>query len=117
MCRGGAGRDLLRRVGGVSSFAGASSRRSGRFERNLQHAVAERVAVERLNGHQRLVVVGHRDEAESLALVRLQVADHLDALDGAERPKQLPQDALFRVRRQVVDEYAPAGSFDFFFFF
>lgn len=48
-----------------------------RFKANLQDAIAERVAVQRLDGHHRLLVVGHRDEAESLALVRLQIANHL----------------------------------------
>lgn len=69
------------------------------LEADLQHAVAERVAVERLDGHHRFVVVCHRHEAEALALVRLQVADHLHALHGAEWPKQLPQHILLGLRR------------------
>ena len=51
-----------------------------RLEADLQHPVAERVPVEGLDRHETLVVVGHRDEAESLALVRLQVSDDLHVL-------------------------------------
>ena len=51
-----------------------------RLEADLQHPVAERVPVKGLDRHETLVVVGHRDEAEALALVRLQVSDHLDVL-------------------------------------
>ena len=51
-----------------------------RLEADLQHPVAERVPVERLDRHETLVVVSHGDEAESLALVRLQVSDDLHIL-------------------------------------
>ena len=51
------------------------------LEADLQHPVAEGVAVEALNGDQGLVVVGHRHEAEPLALVGLQITDHLRCLD------------------------------------
>ena len=51
-----------------------------RLEADLQHPVAERVPVEGLDRHETLVVVGHCNEAEALALVRLQVSDHLDVL-------------------------------------
>ena len=51
------------------------------LEADLQHPVAEGVAVEALNGDQGLVVVGHRHEAEPLALVGLQITDHLKCLD------------------------------------
>ena len=50
------------------------------LEADLQHPVAERVPVEGLDRHETLVVVGHCDEAEALALVRLQVSNHLDVL-------------------------------------
>ena len=80
------------------------------LEADLEHPVAEGVPVERLDGHQALVVVGHGDEAEALALVGLQVADHLDVLDGAEGAEQLPQDVLLRLRGQVVDEDTPAAA-------
>ena len=50
------------------------------LEADLQHPVAERVPVEGLDRHETLVVVGHCDEAESLALVRLQVSDDLHVL-------------------------------------
>lgn len=80
------------------------------LEGDLQHPVAEGVAVERLNGDHGLVVVGHGDKAEALALVGLQVADHLDALHGAEGPEQLPQYVLLCLGRQVVHEDAPARA-------
>ena len=47
------------------------------FEADLEDSVAESVAVKGLDGDQGLVVVGHRHEAEPLALVGLQVTDHL----------------------------------------
>jgi hypothetical protein len=50
------------------------------LEADLEHSVAEGVAVEGLDGNQALVVVGHGHEAEALALVRLQVANHLHVL-------------------------------------
>ena len=57
------------------------------LEGHLQHSIAQCVPVQTLNGHQRLVVVGHRHKAKALALVWLQVADHLHWLDGAEGAK------------------------------
>lgn len=81
-----------------------------RLERYLENAVAERVAVQGLDGHHSLVVVGHGDEAEALAFVGLEVPDHLDVLHGTEWPKQLPQDVLLRLGREVINEYAPAGA-------
>lgn len=80
------------------------------FERDLEHAVSQAIAVQAGDGHGRLVVVGHGDEAEAFALVRVEVADHLHVRHGAERPEHLPQDALVRVRSQVVDEDAPARA-------
>jgi hypothetical protein len=50
------------------------------LEADLQHPVSERVPVERLDRHETLVVVGHGDEAKALALVRLEVANHLHVL-------------------------------------
>lgn len=78
------------------------------LERHLQNPVPEAVAVQAGDGHGRLVIVSHGDEAEAFALVGVEVADDLDVRDGAERPEHLPQDALVRVRRQVVHEDAPA---------
>ena len=63
-----------------------------------------------LDGHQRLLVVGHGDEPEALALVGLQVSDHLDVLNGPEGPEELPEDVLLGLGREVVDEDAPAGA-------
>ncbi len=81
-----------------------------RLEGDLKYAVSERVAVEGLDGDEGLLVVGHRDETEALALVGLEVADDLDALHGAERAEQLPQDVVLGLRGEVVDEDDPAGA-------
>ena len=51
------------------------------LEADLQHPVAEGVAVEALDGDQGLVIVGHRYEAEPLALVGLQITNHLKCSD------------------------------------
>ena len=80
------------------------------LEGDLEDPPAEAVHVERLYGHQALLVVGHRDEPEPLALAGCQVPDHLDTADRPERPEQLPQDVLLRLRGEVVDEDAPAGA-------
>ena len=80
------------------------------LEGHLQHALAQAVAIEAGDGHGRLVVVGHGDEAEALALVGGEVTDDLDVGDRPEGPEQLPQNALVRFRRQVVHEDAPAGA-------
>lgn len=80
------------------------------LEGDLQHAVSQAVAVETSDGHGCLVVVGHGDKAEALTFVGGEVTDDLDVCDGAEGPKQLPQDAFVSLGRQVVDEDAPAGS-------
>lgn len=80
------------------------------FEGDLQHAVAQRESVEVLYGHERLLIIGHGDEAKALALARGVVADHLDALHGAEGTKQLPQHRVLRVGGQVVHEDAPASA-------
>lgn len=92
-------------------FAGTTSRGSGGFEWNLQNAVTERVAIERLDGYESFVVVGHGDETETLALVGLQVANDFDALDSAKGTEKLPEDALFRVGCQIVNENAPTCPF------
>lgn len=47
------------------------------LEADLKYSIAECVTVETLNCHNGLLVVGHRHEAEALALVRLQIPDHL----------------------------------------
>ena len=80
------------------------------LEGHLQHALAQAVAVEAGDGHGRLVIVGHGDEAKALALVGGKVADDLDIGDCPEGPEQLPQHTLIRLRRQVVHEDAPASA-------
>jgi len=47
------------------------------LEADLKHSVAKCVAVQRLDGQNRLLVVCHGDEAEALALVALQIANNL----------------------------------------
>ena len=93
------------------SFAGTTCGGAGSFERHLQDAVTERVAIKWLDGYECFVVVSHGDESESFALVRLKIANDFDALDSAERAKQLPEDALFGVRSQVINENAPTCPF------
>lgn len=107
MAGSGNGSSVWNRLG----FAGTTSGGSGGFERDLQDAVTERVAIERLDSHKCFIVVGHGDEPEAFALVRLQIANHFDALDSTEGAKELPQDALLRIGRQVVNKNAPACSF------
>lgn len=80
------------------------------LEGDLQHTVTKAVAIKAGNGHSRLVIVGHGDEAEALAFVGSEVADDLDIGDGSERTEQLPQNALISLRRKVVDKDAPAGA-------
>src|SRR5699024_6638765 len=81
-----------------------------RLEGHLEHSVAQCVAIQALDGHQRLIVVGHCDEAKALALVRLQIANHLNRLDGAKGAKELPEQRLLSVRGKVVDEDAPTSA-------
>lgn len=81
-----------------------------RLEADLEHAVAQGVAVQALYGHYRLLVIGHRHEPEALTLVRLQVAYDLDRLDGAERPEQLPEHILLGLGCEVVYKDTPAGA-------
>lgn len=95
----------LERATSLSSFVLLAG-----LEGNLQHAVAQAVAVEASDCHGGLVVVGHGDEAEALTFVGGEVADDFDIGDGTERPKELPQDALIRLGGQVVHKDAPAGS-------
>ena len=86
-----------------------------------------------LNGNKSLLVVGHGYEAKALALVCLQVSDHLrkvmskssfkrkvqnkqgqkllichlDVLDCPKRPKELPENVLLRLRGEIVHKDAP----------
>lgn len=82
------------------------------LEADLEDAIAEGVAIEGLNGYNSLIVVGHGDKAEALALVCLQILNHLNTLDGTEGAKQLPQYILLRFRCQIVHKDAPAGTID-----
>lgn len=80
------------------------------LERDLQHTVTKAVAIKAGNGHSRLIVVGHGDEAKAFAFVGREVTDDLDIGDGTKRPKQLPQNTLISFRRKVVDKDAPASA-------
>lgn len=80
------------------------------LEGDLEYSVAQGVSVEGLYSHQSLIIIRHGDETEPLALVGLEISDHLDRLDCSERTEQLPQKILFSVRRQVVDENAPSRA-------
>ena len=48
------------------------------FEGYLEDPVAQSVSVERLNGHQSLIIVGHCNKTKTFAFVCLQVTDHLN---------------------------------------
>lgn len=80
------------------------------LKRHLQYLISEPIPVQAGDGHGRLLVVCHGNETESLALVGVEVTDHLDVCDCAEWAEHLPQDALVRVLAQIVDEDAPAGG-------
>lgn len=75
---------------------------------HLQYLVSKPVAIQTGNGHGGLLVVCHGNEAEALALVGVEVSDHLDVRDGTKGTEHLPQDALVCILAQVVDEDAPA---------
>lgn len=64
------------------------------LEGDLQDPVTQPVAVETSDGHGRLVVIRHCDEAEAFALVGVEVTDHLHVVDCAEWPEQLPEHTL-----------------------
>lgn len=80
------------------------------FKGNLQHSVSQAIPIEAGNGHGCLVIVGHGDEAKSLALVGVEVTDNLDVVHCSKGAEELPEDTLVRVRGQVVDEDTPASS-------
>lgn len=80
------------------------------LEGDLQHAVAQAIAIQAGDGHGRLVVVGHGDKAKALTFVGGEVTDDLDVRDGTERSEELPQDAFVSFRGQVVDEDTPASA-------
>lgn len=85
----------------------ANRNRLVRFEWHLQNTIAKRETIERIDRHQRFVIVGHRDKTETFAFLRLKITNDLHVLHGAERSEQLPEDALFGFRCQIVDKYTP----------
>lgn len=80
----------------------------GLFERHLEGARPKTVPIERLNGTMRVLVLGHGDKAKPFALVGVEVADHLDVVDGPKRAKELPEEGLLALGRKVVDKQTPA---------
>lgn len=54
------------------------------LERDLKNAVLKIESVETVDSSDGLVVVGHGDESETLALVCLHVSDDLDTLHSSE---------------------------------
>lgn len=80
------------------------------LEGHLQHTLTQAVAIQAGDGHGCLVVVGHGDEAEALALVGGEIPDDLDIGDCPKRSEKLPQHALISFRGQVVHEDAPASA-------
>lgn len=54
------------------------------LEAHLQHPIAQSVTVKRLDGKDCLLVIGHGDEAETLALVGLQIPNNLKE---SQKPK------------------------------
>ena len=57
------------------------------FEGYLEDPVAQSVSVERLNGHQSLIIVGHCNKIKTFAFVCLQVTDHLKKVKIISRIK------------------------------
>lgn len=82
----------------------------GSFERHLQDPIAEFGAVERIDSDKSVLVIGHRYEAVAFALLSLEIANDLDAGDGAVGSKQLPQNVLVSSGGEVVDEDADAEA-------
>ena len=80
------------------------------FEGNLQDAVAQGVAIQRLDCNDGLVIVGHRNKAKPFALVGLEVSNDFHTLYCTKRPKQLPQDVLFGLWSKVVYKDAPSRT-------
>lgn len=96
-------------------FSVPPKRRLGRFgfvslKANLQHPIAQSIAVEWLYGYHSLVVVGHGHEAETLALARLQVANHFHRLHCSEGAEELPEHILLGFGRQIINKDTPSGS-------
>lgn len=61
-----------------------------RFEGHLENSVTQGVSVQSLDCNHGFIIVGHSNKSKSLALVGLEIADNLNALNGAEWAKELP---------------------------
>lgn len=82
------------------------------LERYLKNAIAQRVSIQRLYGYDGFVIVGHGNETETFAFIRLQIANHFNVLDGPERSKKLPQDIFFRLWCQIIHKNTPSGTIE-----
>lgn len=60
-----------------------------------------------MNRHGSVLVVGHGNKPETFALAGVEISDHFHVDDGAERPKQLPQDGFIGFLTQIINEDAP----------
>lgn len=80
------------------------------LEGDLEHSVPKSVSIQRLDGNHSFIVIGHGHKTKALAFIGLQIPDDFDVLDGAEWSEQLPENVLLGLRREVVDEQAPAGA-------
>lgn len=80
------------------------------LEGDLQDFVSQSVPIQAVDRHGSLLVVRHGNEAETFALVGIEVSDHLHVDDGAEGPEHLPQDGLVRILTQIIDKDAPTAG-------
>ena len=80
------------------------------LEGDLQDFVSQSVPIQTVDRHGGLLVVRHGNEAETFALVGIEVSDHLHIDDGTEGPEHLPQDGLVRILTQIIDKDAPTAG-------
>lgn len=80
------------------------------LEGNLEDSVTQSVAIEAGDGHGSFIIVGHGDKAKAFALVGGEVADYFDVGNSSKGPKELPEDALICLWREVVHKDAPAST-------
>lgn len=78
------------------------------FEGDLQDLVSQTISVQAGDGHGRLFIIGHCDEAKASTFVGVEVTDDFDVSDRAKWTEHLPQQAFITILTQVVNENAPA---------
>lgn len=69
------------------------------LEGHLDHVTSELLAVEGGDGGQRILVVGHRHEAVTLALLGGGVAHHPNGCHSSKGSEETPEDVIICVRR------------------